>query len=74
VPRLHLEGFQRVSLRAGEKEPVTFRLRLHQLVPFDDKSQPFDEPGGFKIPGGGGQPGDPHAGTIGTMLRVEACW
>jgi beta-glucosidase len=71
VPRLHLEGFQRVHLRPGQKKTVTFTLRPQQLTCFDDAGHPFVEPGEFEISVGGGQPDDPSSGALTGTLTVQ---
>jgi beta-glucosidase len=70
VPRLHLEGFRRIRLDAGEKRSVTFELRPEQLAAYGDDGQPFVEPGEFRISVGGGQPGDRTAGSVNATLTV----
>jgi beta-glucosidase len=70
VPRLHLEGFRRINLSAGEKKTVVFTLEPEQLMAFDDAGQPFIEPGEFRIAVGGGQPEDSNVLT--TFLTVLA--
>ena len=55
VPKLHLEGFERIRLLPGEKASVIFILRPEQMTVFDDKGQQFIEPGRFRISVGGGQ-------------------
>jgi beta-glucosidase len=70
VPIRHLEGFQRVRLRAGERKTVRFALKPGQLSAYDDQGRPFVEPGAFRISVGGGQPDDPHAGALTTTLTV----
>jgi len=71
VPRLHLEGFQRIHLRPGQKKTVRFTLKPEQLVCYDDRGQAFVEPGKFHISVGGGQPGDPAGGVVTTTLTVR---
>ena len=71
VPRLHLEGFRRLRLRAGQKTTVAFPLRPEQLACYDDDGKPFVEPGDFEISVGGGQPGDPQSGALTTTLTVR---
>ena len=71
VPRRHLEGFQRIHLKPGQKKTVSFILRSEQLVCYDDNGKPFIEPGEFEISVGGGQPDDPHSGALTTTLTVK---
>ncbi|HAS82241.1 MAG TPA: hypothetical protein DCS43_06100 [Verrucomicrobia bacterium] len=68
--RHHLEGFARVSLKAGETKTVNFTLKPDQFVCYTDDGTPFLEPGDFRISVGGGQPDDPASGAISTVLRV----
>jgi len=51
VPRpvLELKGFQRVSLRAGEKRTLTFQLGPDELAFFDAEMKWTVEPGNFAI-------------------------
>jgi len=70
VPRLHLEGCRRVHLQPGEATTVRFTLTAAQLAAFDDEGRPWVEPGEFRLSVGGGQPGDPAAGALGTVLTV----
>ena len=70
VPRLHLEGFERLALKPGERKTVSFELKPEQLAAYADDGSPFVEPGSFVISVGGGQPTDPTAGTVAVTLRV----
>lgn len=70
VPRHHLEGFARVSLKAGETKTVNFTLKPEQFACYADDGTPFVEPGDFRISVGGGQPDDPSGGCISTILTV----
>ncbi len=70
VPRLHMEGFRRVHLAAGETRTVAFTLRPRQLACYDDAGRPFVEPGTFELSLGGGQPDDPTAGAVTVDLTV----
>jgi len=70
VPKLHLEGFRRESLAAGETRTVTFELTAANLVCYADDGTPFVEPGEFRISVAGGQPDDPAAGALQATLTV----
>jgi len=70
VPRHHLEGFQRIHLKAGETRTVTFELKTEQLVCYDDDGKPFVEPGEFRVSVGGGQPDDPTGGAVSERVTV----
>jgi beta-glucosidase len=70
VPLLHLEGFQRIHLKKGEKKQIAFQLKPEQLMVYDDNGEPFIEPGEFLISVGGGQPFDKTSGAISTILKV----
>jgi len=72
VPRRHLEGFQRVHLKPGQKKTLTFTVRPEQLVCYGDDGKPFVEPGEFEISVGGGQPDDPRSGARTTTLMIQA--
>ena len=69
VPRLHLEGFQRILLRPNESRDVSFRIAPRQFAAFDDTGEPFIEPGEFRISLGGSQPG--YGKTVETMLTIR---
>ncbi|MCL1857166.1 MAG: glycoside hydrolase family 3 C-terminal domain-containing protein [Kiritimatiellaeota bacterium] len=56
VPKLHLEGFQRVTLKPRQKQRVTFTLTPSQLLAYRDDGTPLLEPGLFRLSLGGGQP------------------
>ena len=70
VPRLHLEGMQRIHLQPGAQRVVAFDLTSDQLASFDDDGQPFLEPGEFRISVGGGQPDDSTSGAVSAILTV----
>jgi beta-glucosidase len=71
VPRRHLEGFDRIHLKPGQRKRVTFRLKPEQLAAYDDEGRPFVEPGEFRVWVGGGQPETPGvAGVAGTFWVV----
>ncbi|MBN1942845.1 MAG: glycoside hydrolase family 3 C-terminal domain-containing protein [Phycisphaerae bacterium] len=63
VPELHLEGFRRIHVKAGETKTVSLELSGNQLVCYDDEGLPMLEPGVFEISVGGGQPGDSAGGA-----------
>ena len=70
VPRLHLEGFERVSrLRPGESRRIEFTLLPEQFAAYRDDGAPMIEPGRYAISIGGGQPG--HAKTVSAELRIK---
>jgi beta-glucosidase len=70
VPKLHLESFERIHLRPGEKKRVTFTLTPEHLAAYDDNGKPFVEPGAFEIAVGGCQPTDPSFCGLKTTLTV----
>jgi beta-glucosidase len=57
VPIRALIGFDRVSLRPGEKRTVTFTITPRQMSLIDDNGKRIIEPGEFLVSAGGGQPG-----------------
>lgn len=71
VPVRHLEGVQRIHLKANEKKTLKFLLKSPQLAAFDDSGRPFVEPGEFAISVGGGQPGQACGGAVTAMLTVK---
>ncbi|MDD4193420.1 MAG: glycoside hydrolase family 3 C-terminal domain-containing protein, partial [Mangrovibacterium sp.] len=56
-PIRQLEGFERISLKAGETKTVGFTLVPRQLSLIDKKDQRVVEPGWFTVSVGGEQPG-----------------
>jgi beta-glucosidase len=71
VPLLHLEGFRRIHLGAGERQTVSFGLSPEQLAAYEEDGRPFVEPGEFRISVGGGEPSDESAGAVTTALQVK---
>ena len=55
VPIRTLVGFDRISLKAGEKRTVTFTITPQQMSLIDDHSKRVIEPGEFLVGVGGGQ-------------------
>jgi beta-glucosidase len=55
-PRVELEGFQRIHLRAGEARCVEFTLTPRQLSEVDEKGNRAVVPGEYAISVAGGQP------------------
>jgi beta-glucosidase len=70
VPVRTLVGFDRVSLRPGEKRSVTFTITPRQMSLIDERGQRVIEPGEFLISAGGGQPD--IKGTSGLSGRFQA--
>ncbi|MFW5802564.1 MAG: glycoside hydrolase family 3 N-terminal domain-containing protein [Verrucomicrobiota bacterium] len=70
VPRLHLEGFRRVHVPAGQSVLVTMILEAEQLVAYDENGNAFLEEGEFDVYVGGGQPEDPAMPGVHTTLSV----
>jgi beta-glucosidase len=57
VPIRSLQGFQRISLKAGETERLSFSLTPRQLSLIDLQNRRVVEPGVFEVSVGGKQPG-----------------
>jgi beta-glucosidase len=57
VPIRSLVGFDRISLRPGEKRTVTFTITPRQMSLINDNGKRVIEPGEFLVSAGGGQPG-----------------
>jgi beta-glucosidase len=72
VPRLHLEGFERVSLKPGQRRTVSFSLTPESLAAYDDDGNAFVEPGEFEIAVGNCQPGDGSFVGKKAMLTVRS--
>jgi len=56
VPIRQLQGFERITLAAGEKKIVKFTLTPNQMSLIDDDGKRVIEPGEFTVAVGGGQP------------------
>ncbi|HSD45418.1 MAG TPA: glycoside hydrolase family 3 C-terminal domain-containing protein [Pyrinomonadaceae bacterium] len=69
VPIRALVGFERISLRPGEKRRVTFTITPRQMSLIDDRGKRVIEPGEFSISVGGGQQG--AASVIGGRFAVS---
>jgi beta-glucosidase len=67
-PRVELEGFERIHLRAGETRRVQFALSPRQLSEVDEKGNRAVLPGNYAIYVSGGQP---EAGTPAAILRIS---
>jgi beta-glucosidase len=57
VPIRSLQGFRRVSLKAGQTKNVSFSLTPRQLSLIDFQNRRVVEPGVFEVSVGGKQPG-----------------
>ena len=71
VPQQHLEGCRRVHLEPGEKKRLRFVLKPEQLASYDDSGNAVIESGAYTISVGGGQPNDPHSGSLTTLLNLQ---
>jgi beta-glucosidase len=65
VPRLQLQGFERVRLTPGEKQSIEFQIDSDQLMYADEKGDWVLEPGEFRVYVGGQQP------NLKTELQVD---
>jgi beta-glucosidase len=70
VPRLHLEGFERIALKPHEKKTVSFTLTSESLAAYDDNGVAFVEPGMFEVAVGNCQPVDDAFAGKRAMLEV----
>jgi beta-glucosidase len=52
-PVKELRGFQKITLKPGERRPVRFRLEAQQLGFHDDAGRYLVEPGPFMVFAGG---------------------
>jgi beta-glucosidase len=64
VPIHSLIGFDRISLRSGEKRTVTFTITPRQMSLIDDNGKRIIEPGEFLVSAGGAQPGSRQIPTV----------
>ena len=67
-PRVELEGFVRIHLRAGEARRVVFKLTPRELSEVDEKGNRAVVPGDYLIYVAGGQPA---AGTPAATVHVS---
>jgi beta-glucosidase len=67
-PRVELEGFERIHLRAGEMRRVVFTLTPRELSEVDEKGNRAVMPGVYAVYVLGGQPA---AGTPAATLRIS---
>ena len=67
-PRMELEGFERIHLRAGETRRVQFTISPRQLSEVDEKGNRAVLPGVYAIYVSGGQP---EAGTPAATLQIS---
>lgn len=70
VPKLHLEGFSRITLKPGQSKNVEFELNNEALQSFDDDGNPFIAKGRYRISIGGGQPCDKNMPSVSCELLV----
>ncbi len=57
IPNITLEGFKKITLKAGEEALVEFLLSAEQLAIINDNGNKVLEPGSFIVSVGGKQPG-----------------
>jgi beta-glucosidase len=67
-PKLELEGFRRIQLRAGEMRRVQFTLSPRQLSEVDANGNRAVLPGAYAVYVSGGQP---EAGTPAATIRIS---
>jgi beta-glucosidase len=60
APRLALESYERVHLKAGESRVMHFELQPRQLSIVDEKGIRAVRAGAYSVAAGGAQPGDTH--------------
>ncbi len=70
-PKLQLEGFERIHLKAGESKTVEFNLTARQFSMIGESNKRVIEPGWFTISVGGGQPGEKSAETVSARIRLK---
>ena len=71
VPLYSLKGFQRVALKAGESQELTFMVTSEMMELINDEGRAVLEPGEFKIRVGGSSPGK-RSRELGAPEPVEA--
>jgi len=70
-PKLQLEGFDRIHLKAGESKIVEFNLKARQFSMIGKDDKRVIEPGWFTISVGGGQPGGKMAKTVASRIQLK---
>jgi beta-glucosidase len=70
MPIRWLAGFERVSLRAGERRRVHFTLTARQFATVSVDGRRVVEPGVFEVSAGGKQPGAGVTGLAAGRLRL----
>ncbi len=58
TPIHSLVGFQRIALRPGERQEITFTVLPDQMMVRNDEGSPHLEPGLFRLTVGGCSPGE----------------
>jgi len=71
VPRHHLVGFQRVTLRAGEGRVLNFTITPEMMSFYNDDGKLTLEPGEFRLEAGGCSP-SPCGQELGAPIPVTA--
>ena len=71
VPRHHLVGFQRVTLRAGEGRVLNFTITPEMMSFYNDDGKLTLEPGEFRLEAGGCSP-SPCGQELGAPMPVTA--
>jgi beta-glucosidase len=71
TPVIELQGFKRVSLRAGDKKTINFELTPYQLSLLDANMVRRVEPGAFRIHVGGVSPDLPGDATDDRKAKIE---
>lgn len=72
VPRVALRGFQRVSLKPGEKRQLTFDLSPRDLSSVSPKGKRLVMKGAYRVTIGSGQPGTGVAGQSAGFTADES--
>jgi beta-glucosidase len=70
-PMVQLEGFERIHLKPGESETVTFRIKPEQFSIIGKNDKRVIERGKFKISVGGGQPGKKASNSVSALLKLK---
>jgi len=67
-PKVELEGFKRIHLRAGEAQNIQFTLMPRELSEVDEKGDRAVVPGDYKVYLSGGQP---KPGTLSATIHIS---
>lgn len=69
-PKLQLEGFKRIHLKAGESKVVEFEIQARQFSMIGESDYRVIEPGMFTLSLGGGQPTEKNSNAVSAQIEL----